>query len=483
MRKLISTIVFFLVVTLSVIGVFAWLHFPHEFSDNTPLPRGTVIEPVIEARDATSKLKIGVRMNLNTLGKAINRLPQLPKSLPIKTPEGAGTITRSDINLYRAGINRLGLDGSVNFQGAIDGPAWTKVRSVKATYKGTTFALHVTKDWSFDLSPNVKAEILEIDVSGAPDGISKWVANKYVLPGFVKQANQFSMPSIKPIVEEAWKFSCFEWPVCQNPSISVSFRPVRASLGGPVIEETSNDLVFNLGLELRSSCSMKPGSVDWRSLDAGLLPSLGELSLEEPTSTFRIPLIANIESLASLFTPQTILFPGGSINIRSLDLSEFEGILYARLNADLDAPSKFGSLFPKVTRCSLIVKTRPSCDPMTGEIHLDDLAFIPESNSYLVKRLSKEATKTIETAIAGLAPVYSGYLCNRTRTEINLKSESLLKAQVDAWAKDTPDFSQLIKAATPHIRNIDVKPYQIYGKDGHLILVLWATADLGLAIQ
>lgn len=470
-----------IVVIAALFGAFIWLRYPRDFVDNTPLPAGKVIAITPDGRDSTSKLQVGVRMNLDTLEKAINQL--LPQKYPVNLTEGAGTVTRGDLDIYCAGNNRLGLNGTVRFDGELDGPAWTKVRSGRASYKGTTLALQISKDWELELRPDVKAEILEIDVSGAPDGVSKWAANRFVLPGLAKQANRFPMPQIKPAVDKAWKFSSFEWRVSREPSVTLGFRPVRVRLGSPVIEETSNEIQFNLGLELRSSCSMKPATADWLNLDAGPLPALGNLSLEQAPSTFRIPLVADIKRLAALFKPQTVSFPGGRMEIRSLELSEFEGVLYVRLNVDLEAPSTLGKLLPQRTKASLVMRTKPSCDSATGEIRFDDLSFIPESNSYLVKRLSSGTTKTIETAIAALVPVYSGYLCNRARSEINLKSENLLNAQIDALANASPDFKDYIKTLKPRIKNIDVKPERIVLENGYLMLVLWATADLSISIR
>ncbi|MCB1102806.1 MAG: DUF4403 family protein, partial [Kiritimatiellae bacterium] len=434
-----------------------------------------------DERDSTSKLQVGVGMNLDTLEKAINQL--LPRRYPLKIPEGRGTVTRSDVGIYRAGRDRLGLDGTVRFDGEIDGPAWTKVRSGRASYKGTTLKLKISDDWRLYMAPDVKAEILEIAVSGAPDGISKWASNRYLVPGLTKQAKQFPMPEIKPAVEEAWRFSRFEWRVSREPSVILGFRPVRVRLGGPVIAETSNEIQFNLGLELRSSCSMMPATADWRNLDAGPLPALGNLSLEQVPSSFRVPLVADMESLAAVFKPQTVRFPGGSMEIHSLELSEFEGVLHARLNAAIDAPSIFGSLLPQKTKASLVMRAKPSCDPATGEIRLGGLSFNSRSNSYLVKRLSEGGTRTLETTIAALVPVYTGYLCNRARAEINLKSENLLNSQIGALANASPDFKGYIKTLKPRIKNIDVKPERIVLENGHLMLVMGATADLSLSIQ
>ena len=475
------------IAALSVLAFLAWLRMPREFRDDTPLPQGPINEPVVDARDSTSRLRVGIRVKLKALERAINKLPGFPQTFPIKVPEGSGTLTRSNVEISRAEVDRLGLSGTVKFEGELEGPAWTKVRMVRAAYTGSSVALRVKENWDLDLSPDIKAEVMDVNLGvisiPVPDGISKWALNKYVVPSLTKQAGQFPIPPLNPIVEQAWKDANFEFPIRQDPLILVGHRPIRAYLGGPVIDESTQSLVLNLGLELRSWCTMKAvGEPSHPVVIAPLLP-LARQPLDQSTTVLRVPLMVNLDVLAKMFKPQTASFGSGNMQIRSLELSDKDGEIHARLNVDFDTPSGILGLLPRASKGTLVVKAKPSCDPKTGELRLNGLRFTPASNSILMNHLGENASGVLEANMEKLVPVFSGWLKNRVESEVNAKAEEFLAPQIKQWVKANPDFRDLLRTTRSQVGNIQIKPIKLESQTGYLFLVLSAKADLGISID
>jgi hypothetical protein len=130
---------------------------------------------------------------------------------------------------------------------------------------------------------------------------------------------------------------------------------------------------------------------------------------------------------------------------------------------------------------TLVVQGRPSCDPNTGEIYFNDLAFTPKSDSILVEILGQGAN-ALRGQLQSLAPVLSGWVKNRLESHLNAEAEKFLKAQIQAWAAAAPILATEINTAQPTIKNIQIKPIRLETTDGYFVLVIEASADLELTI-
>lgn len=167
--------------------------------------------------------------------------------------------------------------------------------------------------------------------------------------------------------------------------------------------------------------------------------------------------------------------------IRSLELSEKDGICYIRGRVRFDVASNQTMARPFSSETTLVVQVRPSCDPNTGEIYFNDLAFTPKSDSILVEVLGKGAN-ALRGQLQSLAPVLSGWVKNRLESHLNAEAEKFLNAQIRAWAAAAPSFEAEINTAQPTIKNIQIKPIRLETKGGYFVLVIEASADLGLTI-
>jgi hypothetical protein len=158
-------------------------------------------------------------------------------------------------------------------------------------------------------------------------------------------------------------------------------------------------------------------------------------------------------------------------------------MLYAKLHVAIDLPSEKKTILLRSVKGTLMAQARPSCDPATGELRLEEFGFTPKSDSILVNLLGTGASEALSKGIELLLPSLSGGFRNRCETYLNQEAEKFLAAQISQWADAVPDFSEQIRSAKPVIKNVQIIPQRVVADQGHLIIILRAKADLGLTIN
>jgi hypothetical protein len=481
MRKIKYPVLVAVVAFLALTLCWRLLLKPKDFADNTTLPHGSVEEPVALPADITSNIRIDLRLSLSGIANAANKLIPWKQSINLADPPTRGELTRSKVEIYRASVDRMGIRGKSYFQGELKKGIWT-VKSATAKLDGSSVALSLDSNWDWKCSPNIVGEITEMDVAMAPDWLGVWVANRFV-PDMVKGYNQMGAVPLRPLMEGVWKGADQTMTISEKPHVMVGLRPHAVVLGGPVIDEPTNDLVVNVGMDVQSWCSLDSAGSGIKLPPAPPLPPLNKTGVQPSPTQLNLPFFLNIKDLSRLFQPQTIPLGDGKVEIQSLELSDKDGMLYAKLHVAIDLPSEKRSVLFKAVKGTLMVQGKPSCDPATGELRLEGFSFTPRSDSILVNILGKGASAALKQQIELLLPPLSGGFRNRCETYLNHESEKFLVAQITQWADAVPDFAEQIRSAKPVIKNVKIIPQQVEALKGHLIIRLRANADLGLSIN
>ncbi len=470
------------VVLLTFAALFCWRFLgKKDFADDTLLPQGPVVPPESLPENTESNIRLDLRMNLRGLQETTNKLVPWKCPIQLADPPADGMLSRSEIKLYRAGLDRIGIMGTAYFQGILKKWLFT-LRSAAVELGGSSISLGINNDWSWNSSPNLVGKFTKADVACVPDWLAAWVLN-VLLKDFLEGFNQTGAIPFRPLVDGVWKMANQDLAITDNPRVVVGLRPKAVMLGGPIIDEPTNDLVVNIGVDMQSWCSIDSAGSGIHIHPAGPLPDLKKTGVLPSSTRLQLPFILNIGDMSRLFQPQTFPVNDGKVNVRSLDLSEKDGMLYAKLHVAIDIPTGFLSVFPKTVRGTLMVQAKPSCDPSTGELQLQDLTLTAKSDSILVELLGNGAGMAFKRQIELLLPLLSGGFINRVNATINQEATKFLMTQIPQWAGSVPDFSEQIRSARPTVRNVHLMPQNISAKQGYLIIVILANADLGLSID
>lgn len=451
-------------------------------TDDTPLPQGPVKAPSVSKADSTSNLRFHFRTSLASLQRIVNK--SVPREFPIPSNDlgATGQFKRVDFTLSVQDASRLKLDTLINFQGSAKWGIF-EAKSATVSLSGSTISLDITPDWNWRIAPDVKAEVTKIDISWVPswlDGGAGWFLNNFVVPGLKAGLSNSPPIPFRPLVESFWKQSNQDITLLNAPLAVVGLRPEAVNLGGPVFERDGR-LVLTLGLDVQSWAVMGEAGKDLGLQKSVLLPDLKKVPISQDTTMLRLPILVCLQDAPRFFQPQTLQVPGGTMLIRSLELSEKDGICYIRGRVRFDVAANQTMARPFSGETTLVVQGRPSCDPSTGEIYFNDLAFTPKSDSILVEILGKGAN-ALRGQLQSLAPVLSGWVKNRLESHLNAEAEKFLNAQIRAWAAAAPSFEAEINTAQPTIKNIQIKPIRLETIGGYFVLVIEANADLGLTI-
>ncbi len=451
-------------------------------ADDTPLPQGSIKEPSISPEDARSKLRFHFRISLaslqRTLNKAIPRQITDPQNdLGIK-----GTITRSDLQLSANDASSLGVNSEIYFVGSAK--KWgLEAKSATVNLAGSTLNLDFAQDWNWRIAPQVKAQIKVIDIKWVPgfaEPFAGWICNDFIIPAVAPSLSSQPPIAFRPLVESFWKNSNQDIPVIGEPLTVIGLRPEAVKLGGPLLERDGS-LTVMVGLDVQSWAALGNAGKGLILQEHKPLPNLQKVPVSQETTELRLPILISLQDAPRLFQPQTLQVPGGTMKILSTELSEKDGLCYIRGKVRFDVTDGQPMARPFSGETTLVVQGRPSCDPVTGEIQIRDLAFTPKSDSILVEILGQGAN-TLRSQLQQLAPVFSGWVKNRLETHLNVEAEKFLKAQIQAWASAAPEFEAEIKSALLSVKNIQIKPTRLETIGGYFVLVIQARADLGLAI-
>lgn len=452
-------------------------------ADDTPLPQGTVQEPSISPEDSRSYLRFHFRISLASLQRILNKA--IPREFPVPSNDlgATGQIKREDLQLSAKDASRLRIDSQMHFSGSAKKEImWItfEVKSATANLAGSTLSLDVTSDWNWSISPQVQAKITAVDVSWLPDELGKWIGNKFIVPQVTTGLSNTPPIAFRPLVESFWRDSNQDIQILGDPLTVVGLRPQSVTLGGPLLERDGS-LAVIVGLDVQSWAAMGQVGKGLGLQKPVPLPVLQKVPVSHETTELRLPIIVSLQAAPRFFQPQTLYVPGGTLKILSIELSEKDGVCYIRGRVRFDVGEGQAMARPFSGETTLVVQGRPSCDPFTGEIHFQDLAFTPKSDSILVQILGQGAN-TLRGQLQELAPVLSGWVKNRLESHLNAEAEKFLKAQIQAWASAVPEFEMEIKSALPSIKNIQIKPIRLETTGGYFVLVIQARADLGLAI-
>lgn len=448
-------------------------------TDDTPLPQGPVKAPSVSKADSTSNLCFHFRTSLASLQRIVNKA--VPREFPIPSNDlgATGQLKRADFTLSVQDASRLKIDSQIDFQGSAKWGIF-EAKSATVSLSGSTFNLDITPDWNWRIAPDVKAEVTKIDLSWLPDGLAGWLLNTFVVPGIKSELSNSPPIPFRPLVESFWMQSNQDITLLNAPLTVVGLRPEAVNLGGPVFERDGR-LVLTLGLDVQSWAAMGEAGKDLGLQKSVPLPDLKKVPISQDTSKLRLPILVCLQDAPRFFQPQTLQVPGGTMVIRSVELSEKDGICYIRGRVRFDVAANQTMARPFSGETTLVVQGRPSCDPSTGEIYFNDLSFTPKSDSILIEILGQGAN-ALRGQLQSLAPVLSGWVKNRLESHLNAEAEKFLKAQIQAWAAAAPILETEIKTALPTIKNIQIKPVRLETTGGYFVLVIEASADLGLTI-
>lgn len=452
-------------------------------TDDTPLPQGPVKAPSVSKADSTSNLRFHFRTSLASLQRIVNKA--VPREFPIPSNDlgATGKIMREDLQLGAENANRLRIDSQMHFSGSAKKEIlWITFEAKSATVNlaGSTLSLGFTSDWNWSISPQVQAKVTAVDVPWLPDDLVKWIGNKFIIPQVTNGLSNTPPIAFRPLVESFWRDSNQNIQILGDPLAMVGLRPEAVNLGGPVFERDGR-LVLTLGLDVQSWAAMGEVGKDLGLQKSVPLPDLKKVPISQDTTKLRLPILVCLQDAPRFFQPQTLQVPGGTMVIRSVELSEKDGICYIRGRVRFDVAANQTMARPFSGETTLVVQGRPSCDPSTGEIYFNDLAFTPKSDSILIEILGQGAN-ALRGQLQSLAPVLSGWVKNRLESHLNAEAEKFLKAQIQAWAAAAPILETEIKTALPTIKNIQIKPVRLETTGGYFVLVIEASADLGLTI-
>jgi Domain of unknown function (DUF4403) len=446
------------------------------------LPQGSVKAPSVSKADSTSNLRFHFRTSLASLQRIVNKA--VPCEFPIRSNGlgATGELKRADFTLSVQDASRLKIDSQIDFRGSAK---WGIIEAKSATVSlsGSTFNLGISPDWNWHIAPDVKAEVTKIDISWVPswlDGGAGWFLNNFVVPGLASALSNGPPIPFRPLVESFWMQSNQDITLLNAPLAVVGLRPEAVNLGGPIFERDGS-LVLTLGLDVQSWAAMGEAGKDLALQKSVPLPDLKKVPISQETTKLRLPILVCLQDASRFFQPQTLQVPDGTMLIRSIELTEKDGICYIRGRARFDVVADQTMARPFSGETTLVVQGRPSCDPNTGEIYFNDLAFTPKSDSILVEILGKGAN-TLRGQLQSLAPVLSGWIKNSLESHLNAEAEKFLNAQIRSWAAAAPSLEAEINTAKPTIKNIQIKPIRLETTDGYFVLVIEASADLGLTI-
>lgn len=448
-------------------------------ADDTPLPRGIVREPSVSLEDSRSSLRFHLRITLASLQRILNKAILREFSVPSNDIGATGQIKREDLQISAREASRIQVDSQASFTGSAKWGIWD-VKSAKVDLAGSTLSLDVAPDWNWLIAPQIKAEITAIDVTLAPDVLVKWIVNEFLIPHVTAGFSRTPPFAFRPLVESFWRDSNQDIQILGDPLTVVGLRPQAVTVGGPLLERDGSAIVM-VGLDVQSWAALGQVGKSLGLQQPIPLPALQKAPVANETTELRLPVIVSLQEAPSFFQPHTLQVPGGTLKILNIEISEKDGVCYIRGRVRFDVTEGQAMARPFSGETTLVVQGHPSCDPVTGEIHFQDLAFTPKSDSILVQILGQGAN-TLRGQLQELAPILSGWVKNRLESHVNAEAEKFLKAQIQAWSSAVPEFETEIRTARPSIKNIQIKPIRLETTGGYFVLVIQARADLGLAI-
>jgi hypothetical protein len=450
-------------------------------SDPEPLPQGVVAAPSFSAEKSRSQLRVYVRVGLATLTRIVNKM--LPDSIDVDQGGAKGKFSRSPIKLSSAGKSRLEVSGSATFKGEKSFGPFT-VTMAQASIDGSTLGFHVDPEWLCRITPNVKAELTDIDVTRAPDWLVQQflnlAINRYV-PSLLEDKTDFS---VKPLAEEAWRQANRNVKFRANPIEGVVvLRPDRAVVSDPRIDDVSNEMLLCLGIDFSSVLTLGQASPRDVAPSAAPLPQL-EATRPAPTvSRLALPIVVPVADLSRFWQPQEIAVAGGRFRIDTVEFSEMDGLLHGRMRFAFQPANSTSLLLGRTVNGFVRFQLRPSCDSRIGQLGVSDFKFTEKSDSLLIDVLGSGANTAIRDGFELLVPPVADAVLRRVEMELKAEVNDVLNDAVARWATEVPQLSDELAKAKPSITGISLKPTEVTAKDGHLVLVIEADGNAAIELD
>ena len=458
------------------------------FEDKTVLPQGEIRRPSDPTLGKSSELSVTLRVNLSALERAANGT--IPTKQTINKEDGKGSpkpntsikgdIIRDTISIRRGGSTRLDLSFPIRFSGTIDAFI-SKISEIKAILE-IRMDLSTTADWTLKNDPTPSLEITSIEASKFPDRLAKVIANYFAQ----RNLDNFNLSNIIPIHDIAqhfWKYSQQEIILMRKPWVQVGLQPVGATLFGPLISESDNQLILIPSVQLKTWLIGAP-SPNPSAHDETELPPLQHAQHHSGASALSIPASFSLAALKNLVQPGAIPWLDGRLTFKSVQFRDADGMLYAKLSISAELPAAFRSENMESFDGILAIKCRPGCNPNLGELSIEEFDFTPESKSIAGKHLGEKISASFLAAIkdwisSGLSKWFSTGIQLQAASQV----EAMMRTQLDALLKDIPGLREEARNIVPGIANLRVLPEMFDVKTGYLRLILKVTGEFSLEFK
>lgn len=482
LKRLVQT----LVILFTLLGLAVWWLASNAVIevDPTPLHQGPVTRPVGFGRALASRLFLNVRLDLDALEKGSKAMLQ-PFKVTQKDPLVDATVKITAFDLNRISNERLGLNAKVDIDGGVQWGIFT-VKDMSFAAQGNV-ALSLSSGWDWQLAPDVSLKINKVDARpGLPDWLVKGIANLasgWVVPGVVADLDK-SLPPPKPMVQELWNQAQQRIVVLEAPRFEVSSEPVGVLLRQPVLDETSNDLDFGMGVSVRllADVSSEPVAAG-KATTKPDMPAITLVDASTRETELLLPVMLELGEVQRHFQAQEVPWDDGSVQVSSIELSDKDGTLNARIHFAAQLPSAYKTPLRHGVSGSLSFHVKPGCDPITGKLKFENFDFSQTTDSRLVNLAGPLARDSLKKLIEDELPQQLDSLIHDVQSSAQTEANRLLLEQRDALSSASPQFAELLRAAKLQVAGLQVRPYAFQVREGYLLCVVRVNANLGITLE
>lgn len=449
--------------------------------DKSVMPKGPVSYPTEFAKGMVSRACLNLRLDLDTLAKVANSL--MPNEIAVPD-QNTGNIAVQELKFSRQSNNRLGVSCKAWSRGYFShsiGPITFTATAIHAKLAGEADLAFGT-DWCWRPNVSLVADITDIDVRPFPDSPARWAINSWLIPSLTKNAGSISVP-IKPLVQGLWQSCQKPWVLWNSPRTEVRFLPKGALLKRPELDASSNDLILGVGLEFLTSAVVDDERLSNLNEFINPVPALIVGDNVPVMSDVTLPVAMKLSDLPGLFKEQTLGWEDGSITIHSVELTEKEGMLYARLNLDAKLPSSAPTSVLRELRGTLLTKIKPRCDQLSGLIEIEDFGFSSSTNSMLIDLFGPGLTESLKGELKTVLPKSVAISLLQLENQLEKQVNDFLSDQLKGWTAQMPEISPLVNAAKGKLTQLRLKPVVLQIKDGYLLLAIQVKGEVNLDFE
>jgi hypothetical protein len=449
--------------------------------DDSPLPRGARVEPVIEPELARSRIRVPIRFTLPSIQRLVRALA--PRKLDRQSLGFDGVIELGELGLAATGKEELVVTGTADFSGTFPTRiGQLEIKTMRFNIDGTQARFMLTPDLSLRLDADAEATIESLKLkSVVPDNWLRKGANYFGVLSRKLQSelSQVQMPAAR-LALAAVQAIDGEVALRSTPARPIVSRVESSFISHPRITPGSGDLTLTIGLDVHAEVASLPVVTDRIDSEPKPPTVVDEGSLST-VSEFNLPVVIDVDELSRLWKPVSVHVPYGTCRVERPQFSEQGGHLFMKAVIAFEPQEGWASILFRQSEAVVLLSCKPGCDEKTGRLTLEELAFTAKSDSLMVEWLGGAARPILLAAIQQAVPSLIDSVVLRTQSWVNNSAQGYVHGMIEEWSGKKTGFQKVMRHVRPSVESCSLRVNRVRLTDGFLTVGVHGTAVLGVA--